>query len=96
MTVETNISGNFDTQIALVDRYGSGANVVQIDFNGAITGSVTIFGRVRPDAAWVQIGDPITSNALVPILPVPLLRYAVSVATGAGGAGRIRAGSTLQ
>lgn len=87
----------FDTNVTaagnsapLTDIRGSGARIVQVSFDSGIAGSVTILGRVSEDCNWVVIQSGIAADTFVPVLPVPLLRFDVTVNSGGGGAACIR------
>lgn len=93
----TNVTANFEDTFAREDRRGSGTNIIQVEFDTGITGSVRLFGRVAPDCAWIELTEtPITADALFPILPVPFLRAEVTVSTGGGGSANVRVRSALR
>jgi hypothetical protein len=93
--LSTNITASGETVVSTVDQYGSGTNVIQVDFDAGIIGSVRLFGRVSPDCSWVELTEtPISADALFPILPVALLRAEVTVSSGGGGLNMVRVRSS--
>lgn len=91
----TNVTGSYETPSSILDSHGTAANVMQVSFDPGITGSVQVLGRVSPDVQWLPMGAPITSDAFLPTLPVPLIRCDVTVASGGGGSNKIRVRSRL-
>lgn len=78
-------NGTFPFPGTLQDVRGSGSNVVQVSFGAGVTAAnVLIQGRLTDDVNWTDLGAALTTNSLVPMIPVPKLRAVVSGFTGAG------------